>query len=134
MAAAIVSSARYVKENIEPTLERGFLDATSLAEYFVTQGIPFRTAHHIVGTLVARCEREGKTALAQLTVDAMNEVVAESLRSQQGGREAVVITDDVYNALGARNVVKRYQSAGAAGGKPFEEQLAAWKQRLGMTS
>ena len=132
MAAAIVSSARYVKENIEPTLERGFLDATSLAEYFVTKGIPFRTAHHIVGTLVARCEKEGKTALAQLSVETMNEVVADLLRSQQGGREPVVLTDDVYNALGARNVVQRYQSAGAAGGKPFEEQLAAWKQRLGM--
>jgi argininosuccinate lyase len=130
MAAAIVSSARYVKENIEPTLERGFLDATSLAEYLVTQGIPFRTAHHIVGTLVARCEREGKGALSQLSVDAMNEVVAESLRSH--GRQSVVLTDDVYTALGAKNVVKRYQSAGAAGGKPFEDQLAAWKQRLGM--
>jgi len=130
MAAAIVSSARYVKENIEPTLERGFLDATSLAEYLVTQGIPFRTAHHIVGTLVARCEREKKHALAQLSVEAMNEVIAQSLSSH--GRQSVVITDDVYNALGAKNVVRRYQSAGAAGGKPFEEQLAAWKQRLGM--
>ena len=38
MAAAIVSSARYVRANIEPTLDRGFLDATSLAEYFVTAG------------------------------------------------------------------------------------------------
>jgi hypothetical protein len=27
-------------------------------------------------------------------------------------------------------VVKRYQSAGAAGGKPFETQLAEWKKRL----
>jgi argininosuccinate lyase len=124
MAAAIVSSARYVKENIEPTLERGFLDATSLAEYFVTKGIPFRTAHHIVGTLVARCEKEGKHALAQLSVDAFNEVIAT--------KSDVRIDADVYNVLGARNVVKRYQSAGAAGGKPFEEQLAAWKQRLGM--
>jgi argininosuccinate lyase len=55
MAAAIVNSASFIKENIEPTLDRGFLDATSLAEYLVTKGIPFRTAHHIVGTLVARC-------------------------------------------------------------------------------
>jgi argininosuccinate lyase len=54
------------QENIEPTLERGFLDATSLAEYLVTKGVPFRTAHHIVGTLVARCEKEGKHALSQL--------------------------------------------------------------------
>jgi argininosuccinate lyase len=124
MAAAIVSSARYVNENIEPTLERGFLDATSLAEYFVTRGIPFRTAHHIVGTLVARCEKEGKTALAQLPLDAFNEVIAS--------KSDVRIDQDVFNALGAKNVVKRYQSAGAAGGKPFEEQLESWKKRLGL--
>jgi argininosuccinate lyase len=126
MAAAIVSSAQYVKENIEPTLERGFLDATSLAEYFVTQGIPFRTAHHIVGTLVARCEKEGKTALAQLPIETFNEV------AKAHGWPSVGFTDELYDALGAKNVVKRYRSAGAAGGKPFEEQLAAWKKRLGM--
>jgi argininosuccinate lyase len=124
MAAAIVSSARYVKENIEPTLERGFLDATSLAEYLVTKGVPFRTAHHVVGTLVARCEKEGKLALAQLTVDAFNEVIAT--------KSDVRVDKDVYNALGARNVVNRYRSAGAAGGEPFKQQLAAWKERLGM--
>jgi len=123
MAAAIVNSANYNKAAIEPTLDRGFLDATSLAEYFVTKGIPFRTAHHIVGTLVARCEKEGKHSLSQLSVDAFNEVIAT--------KSDVRMDADVYNALGARNVVKRYQSAGAAGGKPFETQLAEWKQRLG---
>jgi argininosuccinate lyase len=124
MAAAIVNSASYNQEAIEPTLDKGFLDATSLAEYLVTQGIPFRTAHHIVGTLVARCEREGKHALKQLSVDQFNEVIAT--------KSDVRVTDDIYNALGAHNVVKRYQSAGAAGGKPFEDQLSAWKKRLGM--
>jgi argininosuccinate lyase len=125
MAAAIVNSANYDKARIEPTLDRGFLDATSLAEYLVTKGVPFRTAHHIVGTLVARCEKEGKHALSQLSVEAFNEVIAES-------NSDVRITDEVYSALGAANVVKRYRSAGAAGGKPFEEQLAAWKKRLGV--
>jgi argininosuccinate lyase len=126
MASAIVSSANYIKENIEPTLERGFLDATSLAEYFVTKGIPFRTAHQIVGSLVARCEKEGKTSLSQLPIEVFNEAAkALGLQSQGFG-------GDLYDALGAKNVVKRYRSAGAAGGKPFEDQLAAWKQRLGM--
>ena len=124
MAAAIVNSASYDKERIEPTLDRGFLDATSLAEYLVTKGVPFRTAHHVVGTLVAQCEREGKHALSQLSVQQFNDIVAT--------KSDVRITDDVYSALGARNVAKRYQSAGAAGGKPFEEQLKAWKQRLGV--
>jgi argininosuccinate lyase len=90
----------------------------------VTKGIPFRTAHHIVGTLVARCEKEGKHALAQLNVDQFNEVIAT--------KSDIRIGQDIYECLGARNVVKRYQSAGAAGGKPFEEQLAAWKKRLGV--
>jgi argininosuccinate lyase len=117
MAAAIVNSANFVKENIEPTLERGFLDATSLAEYFVTRGVPFRTAHQIVGGLVAKCEKEGKTALAQLSLDNFRKACDKADK-------------DIYDALGAKNVVKRYQSAGAAGGKPFEAQLAAWKARL----
>jgi len=125
MAAAIVNSANFVKENIEPTLDKGFLDATSLAEYLVTKGVPFRTAHHIVGTLVARCEKEGKHSLGQLSVEQFNEAIA-------GHKLNVKLTDDVYNCLGAANVVNRYQSAGAAGGKPFEEQLKAWKERLGM--
>ena len=126
MAAAIVNSASYNKEAIEPTLDRGFLDATSLAEYFVTKGIPFRTAHHIVGTLVAHCEKQNKHALSQLSLDEFRKVVADHQV------DATTIGQDVYDALGARNVVKRYQSAGAAGGKPFEEQLAAWKARLGL--
>jgi argininosuccinate lyase len=143
MAAAIVNSASFDKERIEPTLDRGFLDATSLAEYLVTQGIPFRTAHHIVGTLVARCEKEGKHALAQLSVEAFNEVIDASLKAHGASTAGVSntnhepqatihVTADVYTCLGAANVVKRYQSAGAAGGKPFEDQLAAWKARLGV--
>ena len=124
MAAAIVNSASYDKARIEPTLDRGFLDATSLAEYLVTKDIAFRTAHHVVGSLVARCEREGKHALAQLPVESFNEAIAD--------KSDVRVTDDVYACLGAANVVRRYQSAGAAGGKPFDDQLAAWKQRLGV--
>jgi argininosuccinate lyase len=126
MATAIVNSAEFVKEKIEPTLERGFLDATSLAEYFVTKGIPFRTAHQIVGSLVAQCERDGKTALSQLTLDQFV-AAAKTVYPQADG-----IGPDVFEALGAKNVVARYRSQGAAGGKPFEEQLAAWKKRLGV--
>jgi argininosuccinate lyase len=125
MAAAIVNSAEFVKENIEPTLERGFLDATSLAEFFVTKGVPFRTAHQIVGAMVTRCEREGKHALAQLKLADFNDAI-------RAAGQTLSITDEVHQALGARNVVKRYQSAGAAGGKPLEEQLKAWKERLGL--
>lgn len=123
MAAAIVSTAEFVRENIEPTLERGFLDATSLAEYLVTLGVPFRTAHHVVGTLVARCEREGKTALSQLPVEVFNEVL--------GTKTGVRVDEGVYGCLGARNVVRRYRSGGAAGGEPLQRQLEMLRGRQG---
>ncbi len=123
MAAAIVNSASYDKERIEPTLDRGFLDATSLAEYLVTNGIPFRTAHHIVGTLVARCEKEKKHALSQLSVEAFNEVIAT--------KSDVRIDNGVYECLGAKNVVKRYQSAGAAGGNLSKNNSHRGRNDLG---
>jgi argininosuccinate lyase len=72
---------------------------------------------------VLKCEKEGKAALAKLSLQDFQ---------QAAGEHGAKIGNDVYDALGAHNVVKRYQSAGAAGGKPFGDQLAAWKQRLGM--
>ncbi len=124
MAAAIVSTANFVKENIEPTLDRGFLDATSLAEYLVTKRIAFRTAHQIVGSLVAECEKKGLKALGQLKVEDF--VVAATSRGADGSR----IGKDVYECLGAANVVKRYKSAGAAGGEPLKKALADWHKKL----
>lgn len=41
------------------------------------------------------------------------------------------IDKDISDALGTKSVIKRYQSAGAAGEKPYEEQLHAWKERPG---
>ena len=125
MAAAIVNSTEFVKDRCAAACEGGFMDATSLAEYLVVKGVAFRTAHQIVGALVARCEREGKRQLSDLSVDDFREAVREKAPDVEVG-------EDVYDALGAANVVKRYQSAGAAGGKPLEEQLEAWKQRLGV--
>jgi len=74
----------------------------------------------------ARCEREGKSALAQLPLEVFQEAV------KAHGPPSVGIGKDLYDALGARNVVNRYRSAGAAGGEPFKQQLAEWKARLGM--
>jgi len=126
IAAAIVASARFVPENIAPSLERGFLDATSLAEYLVTRGVPFRTAHQIVGTLVARCEKLGLAALSQLPLEDISAAVAAVC-------PGITIGPDVREALGAANVVSRYRSPGASGGQPLREQLRRWKQRLGDT-
>ena len=129
MAAAVVNNTEFVEERCEAACEGGFMDATSLAEYLVVKGVPFRTAHQVVGGLVARCEREGKAKLEQLGVGDFRAATAEHFDLSDLKSE---ITDDVYACLGARNVVARYQSAGAAGGEPLRKQLAEWKQRLGL--
>ena len=123
MAAGIVKTVTFNEERIKQGLDRGYLDATSLAEYLVTKGVPFRTSHQAFGRLVGLCNETGRYKLDQLTVEEMNTVCAE-----YGSADAV--SDDVFDWLGPENVVKRYQSAGNAGVSGFEAQLAAWKGRL----
>jgi len=116
VAAGIAGTARFRAERIAETLDAGYLDATALAEYLVGQGVPFRQAHHIVGSLVARAASAGKP-LAELPLD--------ELRAASGR-----VGPDVYKHLGAANVVKRYAPDGAAGPKQLRKQLAFWLKKL----
>jgi argininosuccinate lyase len=116
MAAAVVSHTAFKTKAIAAGLDAGFLDATALAEYLVRKGVPFREAHGVVGALVTRCERQGRTLAA---------VPIEEMQSCSSAIEA-----DVYDFLGAANVVKRYASSGAAGPEQARRQLAGWKKRL----
>lgn len=116
IAAAIVSHAKFNTERIAGGLDSGFLDATALAEYLVGRGMPFRKAHGVVGALVARCEKEGKS-LAGLSLEQLKEC-------------SPVIDGDVYGYLGAGNVVRRYVSAGAGGPQQVRRQIEFWKKHL----
>jgi argininosuccinate lyase len=117
MAAAVVSHTTFNTEKIASGLREGFLDATSLAEYLVSKGVPFRQAHGIVGSLVALCEKEGR-ALCDLPLQVLRE-------------HAPVIENDLYEHLGAANVAESYVSAGAAGPRQVKQQIAQWRRRLG---
>ena len=112
MAARIVASAKFQEATIAATLDRGYLDATLLAEYFVVKGIPFRTAHQIVGSLVRLCDASKRHALAQLTLDEVRAAVHEH-KSDPGP-----IDRSLFDHLGAANVVKRYRSHGHGGSGP----------------
>src|SRR5262249_32258363 len=78
MAARIIAGARFHQAAITPTLSRGHLDATSLAEHLVSRGAPFRTAHQIVGALVRRCEETGKDSLSELSLKDINAALEEA--------------------------------------------------------
>ena len=119
IAAAVVSHTTFRTKETRAGLDAGFLDATALAEYLVQKGIPFRTAHGIVGALVTRCEKEGKQ-LGQLSLAEFQE-------------HSSAIEADVFDHLGPVNVVRRYVSAGAAGPEQAQQQLDFWKKHLART-
>src|SRR5262249_20361362 len=56
LASALVREARFRPDKIKARLDEGFLDATTLMEFLVTQEIPLRAAHEMVGKLVRLCE------------------------------------------------------------------------------
>ena len=116
MAAAVVSHTKFDTKKISAGLEEGFLDATALAEYLVVKGIAFREAHGIVGSLVASCEKANKK-LADLSLDELK-------------KHSPAIEKDVYESLGAANVVAKYATDGAAGPKQAKEQIAYWNKQL----
>lgn len=109
MAARIVASATFNGEKIAAGIERGHLDATVLAEYFVSRGVPFRTAHQIVGALVRTCDAYGKASLSEL------DLVEYESALRASGFEKCGVEADVYEHLSAANVVARYKSSGHGG-------------------
>ncbi|MCD4699760.1 MAG: argininosuccinate lyase [Phycisphaerae bacterium] len=117
VAAKIVSTSRFCPNRIAADLDAGFLDATSLAEYLVNKGVPFRTAHGIVGELVANADRTGNS------LESLPEVVIRAASDKIG--------PDVAEHLGAANVVKHYKPEGSAGKKQLTRQISYWRRRLG---
>jgi argininosuccinate lyase len=115
-ACAVVTHTKFDTKKISASLEEGFMDATSLAEYLVEKGVAFRKAHGIVGTLVAECEKAGKK-LAELSLEELKQHCSS-------------IESDVYERIGAANVVNKYATEGAAGTKQAKGQVAYWSKHL----
>jgi argininosuccinate lyase len=104
--------------NLEAAAASGFSTATDLADWLVrVAGMPFREAHHVTGSLVARAEARG-CDLPDLTLDEMQAVHGE-------------ITDAVYDVLGVRNSVASRMSYGGTAPAQVRAQVARWKERLG---
>jgi len=116
VAAAVVKHTKFNTKKITASLDKGFLDATSIAEYLVGRGVAFRQAHKIVGQLVKKCEKQGKS-LGQLSIEEFK-------------KHCTLVEPDVYDWLGADNVIKKYVSEGAAGAGQTKAQIRFWQKKL----
>jgi argininosuccinate lyase len=95
----------------------GFATATDLADYLVRVAkLPFRTAHHVTGRLVARAEARG-VDLADLTLDEMQ-------------AEEPAITADIYSVLGVDASVASRTSHGGTAPANVAREAARWLAAL----
>jgi argininosuccinate lyase len=81
-----LGSASFHAARLRAALESGHLCATDLADFLVTQGVPFREAHHVVGGLVRLAEERG-TTLERLERDAF--VAAHPSLGSEAARAAL---------------------------------------------
>ena len=106
------------KANLEAAAGSGFSTATDLADWLVrVLDMPFREAHHVTGSLVARAEAKG-CDLPDLSLDEMQQVHGE-------------IDASVYDVLGVHNSVASRMSYGGTAPEQVRAQVARWKERLG---
>src|SRR5207245_1831261 len=104
-------------EAIKSKLEAGFLDATTLMEFLVKEGVPLRSAHEMVGRLVLLCE-ERRCQLKDLPPEAYEEV-------------RTGLSQRVYQVIGVEQALQTFCSVGSTSPQAVESQIDSWRSRLG---
>ncbi|XP_027091505.1 argininosuccinate lyase, chloroplastic [Coffea arabica] len=104
------------QQKIQKALPAGHLDATTLADYLVKKGVPFRTSHDIVGRAVAMCVSRN-CQLQDLSIGELQNI-------------SPAFDEDVYEFLGVENAVKKFSSYGSTGSDCVASQLGYWAAKL----
>jgi len=118
--ADMLAVLEFLPANMRRALDRGFLNATELADYLAAKGLPFREAHHATGAAVALAEKKG-VRLEDLSLDEL-----------RGFSE--LVEQDVCAVLEHEAAVRRRALAGGTGPAPVAAQLAglrAWLKDIG---
>jgi len=89
----------------------GYTTATTLADALVRRGVPFRSAHHVVGELVGRAERDGIAELSAMPpavieqlLAASDEAAARRLAAEPGIGATLLATATIESSLAAADV------------------------------
>lgn len=118
MAAPVISGMELNRPWIEANLERGYLDATTFMEWLIRNGMPQRTAHHLVGQVVRKAMERG-VPLSELSLPELQSIHPE-------------LDERVYRVLGARKAVAAFVSYGSTNPDEVAKQAAKWREKLGM--
>ena len=117
VAAPMVEQTKLRRKVIEGRLDDGYLDATTLMESLIANGVPMRTAHEAVGRLVKECEQR-QCRLTNLPIE-----LFDGVAPGHGER--------IRSSLGVANAVAAFRTYGSTAPSEVAKQVAEWKARLG---
>jgi argininosuccinate lyase len=126
----IVGTLTVDRERMAIAAGEGFTTATSMADALVRRGIPFRAAHHVVGSLVAQAESEALALdavgddMIGLALGAAGDATARALAEEPGIGDELRRAASVDAAVGAMDVI-----GGTAPGR-VRAAVAAARSRL----
>lgn len=101
------------EKNTEAATLTGFINATDLADYLASRGMPFREAHHVVGKTVAYALGAGKE---------IQDLTLAELRGFSG-----LIGDDIFGFLTNTAMIDRRTSEGGTSTENVRKAIAAAK-------
>ena len=102
--------------NMKLAAQKGFINATDLADYMVKKGLPFRSAYKIAGQLVAYCIQ--------------NNTVLEALPLDVYKGYSDLFEEDLYQAIDLMTCVETRISVGGTSMKSVEDQISYVKEML----
>lgn len=94
----MVATMKVNKSRMYAATQKDFSNATELADYLATKGLPFRQAHEIVGKLVLRCTQKGG--------------YLQDIPFEEYQAISPLIEEDIYVTLQPETAVKRRHSLG----------------------
>ena len=114
--APMIATMRVIKENTYKAAQKGFINATDLADYLTKKGMPFRTAYKIVGQIVAEC----------ITKD----LVLDTFPLEDYQKYSPLFGDDLYTEISLETCVSKRNSAGGASAASVRAQVAHVRELL----
>lgn len=101
----------FKRENMRRAASSGFMDATDLADYLASRGVPFREAHRLVGEAVAYALAR-KKELHELTLEELQKF-------------SKLIQEDIFSCLEPGKMIDRRTSYGGTAVKTVEQAITA---------
>ena len=116
--APMLATMKAKRDNMYKAAQKGFINATDLADYMTKKGVPFRSAYKISGQLVAYCIE--------------NNTVLESLSLEKFREYSDVFEADVYDDISLETCVGKRISFGGTSVSSVEAQIASVRAYLAL--